>query len=602
MALDKKAIEILAVNAVKNSIVTSEYLDQFIAENDKEPSWDGFIYIYGDKSKKKSNLKGRMPVQVKGTECEDHSKSKISFSMSTVDLRNYLYDGGCILFVVYIGNNGLTNKIYYAELTPIKLRQLLTEAKEQGTKAVSLKEFPNDNNKKATIFLNCLQNCQKQASFIEGRLLTLEELEKQGLLENLVIPISGVGIKDPQMALIKNEVYIYAKIKGSSIPQPLDMIPEDVCTQQTIDETITIGDKQFYTEYRVIKTANEVTWCFGNSFTMKFYDKGKTCKINYKNSDKIRVMAKDLDFMLEYLASGYFMINSIKIPFDYSGMDSSNFDIEEEKEHLNFAKKVVKVLDMLGCSEDIDINDMKDEDWRNLNRLIIAFLDKKPVKGLRDDLPPVICLKVGKLRFAVCLKKCEEKGTYEMYDFFKTYIPVAFKDKNNSEKMLPISQFSILHKKDLLTMNNIDFDVLLPSFQKPEHHYETYNRANWFLLELLNACDKSEGLRKEKILKTAVAFSNWISEAPDEELDYQVKILNKLQTVKRCREFNIDEITILYNLVESTNTREDCIVGAYLLLGSQQAAEIHFAKLTEEEQKNFKEFPIYHFWKTDAES
>ncbi|MBB5264201.1 hypothetical protein HNP82_001312 [Catenibacillus scindens] len=50
---------------------------------------------------------------------------------------------------------------------------------------------------------------------------------------------------------------------------------------------------------------------------------------------------------------------------------------------------------------------------------------------------------------------------------------------------------------------------------------------------------------------------------------YQVKIVNKLQTVKRCREFNIDEITILYNLGESTNTREDCIVGVYLLLGTQ---------------------------------
>lgn len=186
------------------------------------------------------------------------------------------------------------------------------------------------------------------------------------------------------------------------------MIPEDVCTKQTIDGTITIGDKQFYTEYRVIKAANEIIWCFGNSFTMKFYDKGKPCKINYKNSDKIRVMAKDLDFMLEYLASGYFMLNNIKIPFDYSGMDSSNFDIEEEKERLNFARKVVKVLDMLGCSEDIDINDMNDEDWRNLNRLIIAFLDKKPVKGLRHDLPLAACLKVGKLRFAVCLRKCEE--------------------------------------------------------------------------------------------------------------------------------------------------------------------------------------------------
>jgi hypothetical protein len=36
-----------------------------------------------------------------------------------------------------------------------------------------------------------------------------------------------------------------------------------------------------------------------------------------------------------------------------------------------------------------------------------------------------------------------------------------------------------------------------------------------------------------------------------------------------------------------------------LLLGQQQAAEIHFGKLSEEEQKNFKEYPIYHFWKTE---
>lgn len=87
MSLDNKAIETLSINAVKNSIVTSEFLDQFIVENDKEPSWDGFVNIYGDKSKKKSNLKGRMPVQVKGTECDDHSKENISYSMLTVDLR-----------------------------------------------------------------------------------------------------------------------------------------------------------------------------------------------------------------------------------------------------------------------------------------------------------------------------------------------------------------------------------------------------------------------------------------------------------------------------------------------------------------------------------
>lgn len=592
--MDKKAVETISVNAVKNSIVMSDYLDQFIADNDKEPSWDGFVYIYGDKSKKKGSLKGRMPVQVKGTECNDHSKKTISFLMSKVDLKNYLYDGGCVLFVVYIGKHGLTNKIYYAELTPVKLRQLLDGSKKHKT--VQLKEFPSDNDEKATIFLNCLQNCQKQASLKEEKLLSLEELEEQGMLENIVIPISGVGITDPQMALIKNEVYLYAKIKGSQIPQPIDIIPQNVHTQQVINALVTIDDSLFYTNYRIIKNSQEITFCYGESFTMKYSENNRNYKFNYKNSDKIRVLAKDLDFMLTYLNKGYFKVNDVKISFDYNGMDLTNFDVDKQREQLNFAKDIVRVLNTLGCSDDIDINDMENEDWRNLNYLIKAFLDREPVAGLKEDLPPVIFLKIGKLKFVVCLRKCEEKGSYKIYDFFKTDLSLVFEDRNNTGKMLPISQFIILHANDFLTLSNINFDVLLPSFQKAEHHHETFNKANMFLLELLNAYDKSEGTRKDKILKVCKDFCDWISEASEEELDYQIKTLNILQTVKRCRDFNIDEIRTLYLMIENKNTREDCLVGAYLLLGQQPAAEMHYSNLSKEEQEKFKQYPIYHYW------
>jgi hypothetical protein len=130
-----------------------------------------------------------------------------------------------------------------------------------------------------------------------------------------------------------------------------------------------------------------------------------------------------------------------------------------------------------------------------------------------------------------------------MYDFFKTDISVAFEDRNNAGKMLPISQYSILHENEFSTLSNINFEVLLPSFQKAEHHYETFSRANWFLLELLNAYDKAEGTRKEKILKACKGFSDWISEDPEDELDYQIKTLNKLQTIKD------GEILILMKLV-----------------------------------------------------
>ncbi len=598
-SLDKKAIEILSVNAVKNSIVTSGFLDQFISDNDKEPSWDGFVYIYGDKSKKKDKLKGRMPVQVKGTECSDFAKEDITYPMSTVDLRNYLYDGGCVLFVVYIGNSGLTNKIYYAELTPIKQRQLLVEAGEQKTKVVELKAFPIDNNKKATIFLNCLQNCQKQASFKDGKLFSLEELQEQGVLENITIPFSGVGIDDPQLALVNNEVYLYAKVKGSSIPHPIDIIPQDIHTIQKVDAPITVGERLFYTEYSLIKSSDEVVMKFGESFTMKFTDKDKPCKIKYKNSRKMCVLSKDLDFLLAYIEHGAFKIGSVQFPFDYDGADFSNFDIEKEKEHLAYAKQIVHVLNMLGCSDDIDTKDMENEDWRNLNRLITAFIDKEPVSGLNENLPPVCSMNVGKLKFALYLKKCDEesKGKYEIFDFFKTEFSVAFEDKEGNS--LPISQFCILRTNEFLTVSNMNYDVLLPSFKSAKHHYETFNRANWFLLDLLAAHDQATGERKEKLLKACEDFSEWIAEAPDEELDYQIKTLNRLQTIKRRRELNIEEIKTLYEMVENQDTREDCLVGAYLLLEQQAPAEIHYARLSPEEQNNLRDYPIYRYWKQE---
>ena len=596
--LDSKTIETLSVNAVKNSIVTSEFLDQYISENDKEPSWDGFVYIYKNKSKKKENLKGRMPVQVKGTQCDDHSKERISFSMTKSDLINYLYDGGCILFVVYIGNNGLTNKIYYVELTPLKLRELLENAEEQDSKTVHLKQFPSDSNRKSTIFLNCLQNCQKQSSFVEGKLFSLEELAKQGVLENLVIPFSGVGIKDPQMALVKNEVYLYAKIKGSSIPQPIKMIPEDSYTSQVLDADVTIDDKVFYTEYTVIKSSECITYCFGNSFKMKFSEKEQTFKINFKNSSKIRVIAKDLDFILSYLDNGKFKFNNIEIPFDYDGANFSNFNIEEERKHLELAKKIVQVLDMLGCADDIDVDDMDDKDWRNMSRLITAFVDKKPVGGLNKGLAPVSCIKIGKLKLALYMKELEETDEYEIYDFFKTDVSVCIEDDEGNS--LPVSPFCILSTDNFLDINNMNFDVLLPSFQKLEHHTETFNIANAFLLKLLSAYDKSECEEiKSKIIKVCDDFSDWILNATDEELDYEIRTLNRLQTIKRYRDFAIDEISTLYKLIEDSNTSEMCIVGAYLLLGQQCAAEIHFSRLTDEEQNNFKEFPIYSFWKSE---
>ena len=591
--LSKKAKETLSVDAVRDSIMMTDHLDQFIPDNDKEPFWDGAVYIYENKDHTKENFRGRMPVQVKGTENEDFSKDEISFPISTTDLRGYLADGGAIYFVVYIGSTGLRRKIYYIELTPIRIRIILEEAKKQGTKNVKLKAFPDDNNKKSTIFLNCLQNCKKQSSFSEAHLFSLEELQEQGLLENITIPLAGVGIKnDLQTALVSNDVYIYANIKGSAIPQPLKILPKDMQTHEEVDALVTIDGKVFYKKLRIVKNSENIKYVFGSSLTLTANQESTGIKISYKNSDDVRAISTDLDFMLTYIDKGYFEINGQKCPFEYENTDYSKFNIEEQRNILAFAKKAVAVLDVLGCKKKLSMKSLGDEDCRNLYRLYDALIENKPVKGLKEDLPCVCVMKVGNLNFVIVLHHIEgEQGTYNIEDFFGAKLVATYQGHN--EERLPMSQYAILKSEDFLRADNLKCELFLPSFKDIERHEETFDRANWFLLDLLLAYDKSEN---QSILNSAYEFAEWILTDSGNSMPLNIKTLNMLQVVKRMRAFTEEETKTLYQIVADKDAASAAVVGAYLLLDQHLPAEMYFSKMEPSEQEEFMKYPIYHFW------
>lgn len=64
--MNSNSIEKRAVNAVEDYFAKIERIDSTISRGDKEPSWDGFLYLYSDDSMKKEMLIGRIPIQVKG--------------------------------------------------------------------------------------------------------------------------------------------------------------------------------------------------------------------------------------------------------------------------------------------------------------------------------------------------------------------------------------------------------------------------------------------------------------------------------------------------------------------------------------------------------
>lgn len=598
MSMDKKAIETISVNAVRDSIVMSGYLDQFIPDNDKEPFWDGSVYIYKTKEHKKENFTGRMPVQVKGKEFQDLSKSEISFSVDLVDLKGYLTEGGTVFFVVYIANNGLLKKIYYNALTPIKIRMILESAKGQKTKTIKFKEFPTDNDEKANVFFSCYQNCQMQTSFSDAKLFSLEELRKEVEIESLTIPLSGVKInKDPQMALVKNEVYVYANVKGSSIPQPLNFVPQNLHTSQEISTEITINGKLFYSKVTIVKSAKTIEYQIGESLKLTTINGTNELKINYTASDKIQTLALDLDFMLSYIEAGYFESEGHKFPFNFDSADFSNFDIEEQKKILEVAKRTNESLNILGCKKPLSIKCLSDVDWRNIERLNAAFIDNKPAEGLKENLPPVCMMKIGNLNIVIALQKQDgNKNAYEIKDFFATEMLAVYQSGEGEQR--PISQYAVLTAEDLIKADNVKCDVFLPSFQKVEKHEGTFERANWFLLDLINVYDKTGN---KEFLNTAKDFAEWISTSTDDEMPYHIKTLNLLQVIKRTRKLNEEEIKTLYKIAAEKDVQDSTMVGVYLLLDQQVPAEMFFAKMAPNEQTEFMKYPIYYFWKKDED-
>lgn len=590
--LNNTAIETISVSAVRNSIVKSPFLDQFISDNDKEPSWDGFVNIYRDSSKRKSELKGRLPIQVKGKQCDDFSKKEISFPMHVADLRNYLHGGGAVLFVVYISSDGNATKIFYSELPPIKLRRLLSSSNEH-TKTVILKEFPDDDDTKLNILSNCLLNCRMQSSFTDAKLYSLEELKKIGLLKNLEIPLSGKGIDDLKTALFRNEVYVYAQVKGSTIPQPLDILPDSLEIKEVVEKSVKIDNEVFYSEYSKTTKATTTKLQLGGSLTIECNHGTKSCSISYKNSSQMRVLAKDLDFFLKWIETGYFEANGAKILFDLKSANFSNFNIQEEKDKLLFAKRSVQVLNLLNCKEDLDLPSLTDEDIQNLKRLAISLIDKKPVHGLKPDLPPVLNMVVGGLKFTLIVSKDKTgSGNYSIFDFFKKELNLTY--ESDKGEAMPISQYALYSADDLLKISNLRPELFLPSFQKNKCK-GVYTRANFFLLELLTAYDRSGGNQKN-LLKAAKEFAEWIKSAPEDELEWSMKIINYYQVIKRERALNTPETYELWRIAQNNATSNICKVGAYLLLEQQIPASQCFEKLTDAEKEDFRTFPIYNFW------
>ena len=86
---DSKAIEDKAVNEVNRYFEDSKIVATYIANNDKEPFFDGHLYLYAGGVRDNEHYSGRVAAQVKGKDLGEFKDGVFSYPVEMTDLKAY---------------------------------------------------------------------------------------------------------------------------------------------------------------------------------------------------------------------------------------------------------------------------------------------------------------------------------------------------------------------------------------------------------------------------------------------------------------------------------------------------------------------------------
>lgn len=146
----QKQIEEAGIGKVKDSLWDlGEVADSYFETNDKTPLIDGEIFLYKKGGQSKENFLQKIECQIKSTKNKSVKKYQKFRQIDRLTLNGYKNLGGILLFVVWV-NDALDYTIYYQNLTPLYIEQLL---KSTNTKkpAIPLTIFPKNPERKFNV-------------------------------------------------------------------------------------------------------------------------------------------------------------------------------------------------------------------------------------------------------------------------------------------------------------------------------------------------------------------------------------------------------------------------------------------------------------------
>ena len=573
-------IETLATAEIQSVLAALPRVKSFIHDGDKEPSWDGNIYLYSDKKFSKKGIT-KLAAQVKGQLIEANNLQEISFPIEVADLENYYRNGGCLYFVVCISQIDPRKKdIFYNTLLPYDLRELLTAKGTQKTITVKLKRFPDDQIGGLNVLLHFAHHAVFQASYhmiSDEALAKARDLSKGNISLSSSYNFVGKNIFD---IIFDTPVYKYRESEfGIKIPIGKNLGLYSVECEKL--SPVSCAGKKYFTSYRLCRKRHLQEIKIGYGISISINNEEKIKKINYTPRGTLKQQITDIECFLAIIQAGKVSLGDFEMNMTFPVFPL--MELQEQTEKLGYLKTLQQAFLTAGHKGDVNVNEFTDEDWKKCQVLISAFINKKSHFTTPKDGVGFFCFTIGNASLLLLISQNGDNS-----QVLNPYDATIKTEMEYDDKKIPVSHFCFINEENLQQVSKFDFDAAMNSIQSVPFCKEYHEHLILLLLKMIRAYDA--GANDPDMLSYCEKFAIWLLKQDANSLPCKI---NLYQIFKRQRALTEEEISALHEIMESPEVPDELLAGIYILLSDWRNFYNHFDKLSKGCQNYFMTYPIF---------
>lgn len=564
-------------------------VDTYVSTNDKEPIWDGHLYLYNSSEQKADQIYGRIPIQLKSTS-KVSTKDTLSFRVKKTALESYKREGGLVFFYV-LNENPEGKQIFYCLLTPIIIKKYLKAPNQKADIAITFKQIPSDKHLITEELFQFYFDCKKQTSSADKPIVEIQDyFSRAGKRQFTVFAKSPEPVDDVFKHMQSHPLYMYATDDDKNVTFAIGDGPVTLKIGRNIDQEVSVNGVPYFNGCTMFEEEDENVVIIGNFFTFRTGNQQKQASLNFKleghsNLNKITY----LSFCLAVIKYQKFSIGKLEVPC--VGINADPSLVERMQNELKILCQVRSLFNTMHIEGDINLDELNASEINNLEALYKGVVLKEPL-DIKEGMEKNVRIQIGPLVLYVMFEKNDD-GTFMVYDFFQDDDVCCLLTEN--DVTTKSSRFTLPSVEQFAEASNFDSSKMIASYEQfVKDNEKVAEYANLDMLRMILAYDKTGGTRK-RLLDAAEMLNDWFIDTK-RFTNLPINEINKYQIIKRKRTLSENENDRICEIMES-DVPEDYKTACMLLLDNQNGAEYHFKKIPEEQKEFFRSLPIYHFWK-----